>query len=603
MLESIKSTFRFLTKKEKFVWKTYTTLRAALSIFDLIGVMAIGIVATSIALFLTNGSDPNRVITLAGVSVTAVNVNTLPIYGSAILGLFLVKGLLSLFLARQSALFLASVDARAAAEIARTMYGSTISQAQSRSREESTFAIQVGSTTAFSGVLNSLSTVAAETTLFVLITLGFFLVNPVVASATLLYFSIVALVVNRIVGSRVARKGKKTVRTSIKANTHVSDLISVFREASTSGAKERFFDKIYDSKLESARSAAIQYVLASTPRYIIESALLVGLTILVIYQTLSFGVVQSATTLSVFLAGGFRLTGALLPLQTAILVINGNVARAKTALEILNTAGQMNSTLSEQVARKVKHSQQASIGVELRNVSFVHKDASKLAIEDVSLKIHPGSKVAIIGDSGAGKSTLADLICGILVPSSGEVLLGIEEWKVAPQEMAGLIGYVPQRPGLISGTIASNVAIGFRPGEINKDRVVESLKKACLWDLISGLPEGINTDVGNLRDNLSGGEIQRIGLARALYSNPKLLVMDEATSALDATSEHEVGKALSSLRGKTTIVLIAHRLNSVQNADKVFLMDSGKVIDSGSFQELVLRNPELSKTVNYLRID
>jgi ATP-binding cassette, subfamily B, bacterial PglK len=604
MLDSLRVTFGFLTRRELRVWRTYTALRAGLSIFDLLGVMAIGFVATSIALFLTNGSDPNRVVSFAGLEIPAVNIGTLPIYGAIILVLFLSKSVLALVLAKKSSMFLATVDARAAKEISRSLYGSGISQAQTKSREESTYAIQVGSTTAFSGVLNSLATVVAETTLFVLITIGFFLVNPWVTFATLGYFAVVALVVNRVVGLRVARHGKKLVKKSISANTNISDLISVFREVTTSGRKDEFFKRIHDAKLESARSTAIQFVLGSAPRYIIEAALLIGLTALVVQQALFHGIVESATTLSVFLAGGFRLTGALLPLQTAYLVIKGNLARAKTALEILVEHSTMDNSPADASTSLIDQEDKfGPVSVNVSTASFKHPGNPVPSVDDVSLEIHAGSKVAIIGDSGAGKSTLADLICGILNPDSGTVELSLADMKLQANRVRGIVGYVPQRPALVSGSIAENVALGLSPDEIDKPRVIDCLKQACLWDLVSSLPNGLSTDIGNLRDSLSGGEVQRLGLARALYTKPKLLVMDEATSSLDATSEHEVGKALSALKGKVTMIVIAHRLNTVQNSDKVFLMDSAKLVDSGNFQELVSRNPNLEKTVNLLQID
>lgn len=604
MLDSLRVTFGFLTRRELRIWRTYTTLRAGLSVFDLLGVMAIGLVATSIALFLTDGSDPNRVVSFAGLQIPAVNIATLPVYGSAILALFLTKSILALLLAKKSALFLASVDARAAREISRSLYGSGITRAQSKSREESTYAIQVGSTTAFSGVLNSLATVVAETTLFALITIGFFLVNPFVALVTLAYFGIVALVVNRIVGMRVARHGKKSVKKSISANTNISDLIAVFREVTVSGRKGTFFDRIHDAKLESAKSTAIQFVLGSTPRYIIEAALLIGLTALVVQQALFNGIVESATTLSVFLAGGFRLTGALLPLQTAFLVIKGNLARAKTALEILGKESNEDSNSgSSSGVMVVSNDYHGPVAVSLSSVSFKHSGSLEPAVDRVSMEIAAGSKVAIIGDSGAGKSTLADLICGILNPDSGQVELRLTELTLEPNRFPGVIGYVPQRPALISGTIAENVALGIPRKEIEQQRVIECLQQAFLWELVSSSPNGLATDIGNLRDSLSGGEVQRLGLARALYTSPGLLVMDEATSSLDATSEHEVGKALLKLKGKVTIIVIAHRLNTVQNSDQVFLMESGKLVDNGTFQELVARNANLEKTVNLLQID
>jgi ATP-binding cassette subfamily C protein len=155
----------------------------------------------------------------------------------------------------------------------------------------------------------------------------------------------------------------------------------------------------------------------------------------------------------------------------------------------------------------------------------------------------------------------------------------------------------------VSGTILENVALGENLENVRISDVIEALQFAQLLDLVDSLPEGVNTTLGKLQDGLSGGQMQRLGLARALYSKPSLLVMDEATSALDAESEAEIQKALELLRGKVTVVLIAHRLNTIQHADKVILVEEGGVKDFGTFQELIARNPSVERVVDLMRIN
>ena len=585
------------------MWGSFTSARAALSIFDLLGVMTIGFVGASIALFLTEGSDPSRTLKFAGLEVPAVNLSSLPTYVSLVLVLFLSKALFSVILARKSALFLANVDARAARKIAQGIYGYDLARAKGKTREEAIFAIQAGASSAFSGVLNSLSSFLAESLLFILISSAFFIVNPLATLGILVYFFLIALALNFFLGRRIKSYGRRSVKNTVNSGSHVADLLSVFRETSTAKNRDAFFERIYKTKLESARSSAIQSHLSAMPRYIIEAALLLGFTGIILYQAASDNLVESATTLSVFLAGSFRLTGALLPLQSAILSVKGNIPRSATALEVLDKLSPDLGVDAAFVESTDVPTFSSPPGVVFENVTFTHSDSEVSAVNGVSLNIEPGVKAAIIGESGAGKSTIADLLCGLISPISGQVSLLIGKDQLSPQALYGQIGYVPQRPNLISGDLSENVALGLASDLVDPDKVKASLVQAGLWEMVSALPMGIHTDVGNLRDNLSGGEIQRIGLARALYRDPILLVMDEATSSLDATSEAEVNKVLEKLRGRTTLVVIAHRLNTVQNSDQVFLMSSGKLIDSGSFSELVSRNPDLEKTVNLLRID
>jgi ATP-binding cassette subfamily C protein len=156
---------------------------------------------------------------------------------------------------------------------------------------------------------------------------------------------------------------------------------------------------------------------------------------------------------------------------------------------------------------------------------------------------------------------------------------------------------------LVSGTILDNVALAESDDTVNRERAMEALQLANLADLIARMPEGLDTPLGKLQDGLSGGQMQRLGLARALYTEPGLLVMDEATSALDAESEVEIQRALDSMRGKVTVVLIAHRLNTIQHADKVILVEDGQVKDSGTFKELISRNPSVERAVDLMRIE
>jgi ATP-binding cassette, subfamily B, bacterial PglK len=603
MKEPLKQTFAFMTKSERSKWALLTTLRALLSILDLAGVMAVGFVVTSIALFLTRGSDPNRVLEFAGFELLAVNAKTLPYAAALIVGLFLTKSVFSIIIARRAAFFVAKVEARSAKSLAQKIFSSDLDAARSKSAEEIMFAIQVGSPSAFNGLLNSLSTMISESVLFLLICFGFFLVNPPATFAAILYFGLVALVIQLIVGKRITRTSQRSVRGSLKANVYVSDLISVFRELSVLGLRQKYIDRLYQARVEAADGVATQAYLRGMPRYIIEAALLLGISGLGVFQALSGDIVDSAATLGVFLAGGFRLTGALLPLQSAFLEIRATIPRAQKAFDILGTTDKNNFESLNSETDNASAKEFSPLGVQVTNLSYCYPTASSNALEAVTLEIKPGEQVALIGASGAGKSTLADLIAGVLSPTVGKLELQLDGNAVARSDLAGAISYVPQRPGLVAGTIAENIALAVDSEAIDKEQVWRSLEKSHLSAVIKDLPEGIDTDLGNMKDRLSGGQLQRIGLARALYTNPGLLIMDEATSALDAESEAEIAAALNQIRSQVTVVLIAHRLNTIQHSDQVFLIDDGKLMDSGTFKELQKRNPSVARVVELMRVE
>jgi ATP-binding cassette subfamily C protein len=248
-------------------------------------------------------------------------------------------------------------------------------------------------------------------------------------------------------------------------------------------------------------------------------------------------------------------------------------------------------------------SKEPPVSVEVNRVQFRFQKSDSETLSDISFTIPAGSQAAIIGSSGSGKSTLADLILGLLEPSSGYVLINGTNPRDLIKSQPGLLGYVPQKPGTVRGTIAENIALGIELEDIDELKLAKSISDANLTSFIGSLPMGVNTDIGKRKDELSGGQLQRIGLARALYTEPKLLIMDEATSALDADSENEINKALDKMRGKVTVILIAHRLNTVQRSDIVFYLDRGKIEDSGTFTELLKSNATVRNLAKLMSVE
>jgi ATP-binding cassette subfamily C protein len=566
MLTAVKSSLAFMTPKERHRWYLLTGLRSILSLFDLIAILAIGFVVTSTAIFLTSGSDPSRILEFAGLQIPAVNAQTLPWVSASVLAMFILKALFSVILTRKAAFFVARVEARSARTIAEISFGGDLGDARKRSREEIMYAIQSGSPHAFNTLLNSVNVFLTESMLFIVICIGFLFVDPWATLAAVAYFGLIAFIMQYFVGSLMTKAGSIAAEGAVEANKAISDLLSVFRELLVLGKRKKYIDGIYRARVAAAESAATQYYLSGMPRYIIEAALLVGVALFVLAQALAGDIVKSAATIGVFLSGGFRLTAALLPLQNSLLTINGVLPSARTAHEILDRVKNRQGVQSEgslgnsyrAIPTQTKSGQPpVAVGVRFASVSFTYPGTLVSTLKGASFEIEPGTQVALMGPSGSGKSTIADLLCGVLSPSSGSISRYAQEaGHSSPREM-GSVSYVPQQPGLVSGTILDNVALAENSANIDRDHAIEAIRLAHLGELIKELPLGLDTPLGKLKDGLSGGQIQRLGLARALYTKPGLLVMDEATSALDAQSEAEIQRALEDMRGKVTVDLIA----------------------------------------------
>jgi len=601
VLNTVRKALAFLTPKELAKYYTFLGLRAFVAVFDLIGILAIGFLATSIALFITLGSDSNRVIEFAGIILPAVTAQTLPPVAALILVLFIAKAFVAIALTRQLAYFLARIEARSAKIVAQRAFGSGLGEARKHSREEIYFAIQSGSPSAFNALLNSIGTILAEGLLFALVICSFFLVDPVSAIGAMVYFGLIAVVIQFFIGNQMQKAAVKSTRGVVDANAAIGDLSEVIREATISNNKDYFLSKIHDARIRTASSNASQFVLVGMPRYIVETALIIAIALFVLIQSSSGDLVTAAGTVGVFLSGGLRLTASLLPMQSALLGIKQSIPVAEKALAFLTAKEE--PKYFEESKEFDPYERELPIRVELKNVEFSYPDADGVTLRSINLNIDPGQQAALIGHSGSGKSTLADLILGLIEPSSGTVKLDGKSPAKAIGSSPGRLAYVPQKPGMVSGTILENIALGVAMEDIDSARLQKAIRDSHLNEVIDALPDGLYTDLGKRRDELSGGQLQRIGLARALYTQPKLLVMDEATSSLDANSESQINIALDEMRGKVTVLLIAHRLNTVQRSDVVFLVEDGKLTASGTFPELLKSNKTVQNLVDLMSIE
>jgi ABC-type multidrug transport system fused ATPase/permease subunit len=229
-------------------------------------------------------------------------------------------------------------------------------------------------------------------------------------------------------------------------------------------------------------------------------------------------------------------------------------------------------------------------GIEVKNLNFKYEKSGQSVLSDINLKILSGEAVGFVGQSGSGKSTLIDIMLGLLDPLSGSVFVNENSIHEMKKDWQKTIGYIPQTIFLMDDSLRRNIAIGIADAEIEEVAIVEALKSAQLEDFVASLPEGLDTVVGERGVRLSGGQRQRIGIARALYHRPSVLVLDEATSSLDTETEHGVMQAVQALQGDKTVIIVAHRLSTVEYCDRLYRLDAGRIVDEGTFDEVMNRS-------------
>lgn len=406
--------------------------------------------------------------------------------------------------------------------------------------------------------------------------LGATLVVLVIGGAAGLFYRATRLRINRWGAERQLHEGLRL--------QHLQQGLGGAKDVKLLGREENFLAQYEEHNLRSAHAAQLQVALQQFPRLSLELLALTGLATLVISMTLQgrdmAGIVP---TLGLFAAAAFRLMPSVNRLLGAVQTLRFMLPVIDTLHAELQLAPPANTQIKDDVAIPFQSE------ISLQDISFTYPVAHTPALKRLTLTIKKGETVGFIGASGSGKSTLIDVILGLLSPSSGEILVDGRSVQKNLRSWQNQIGYVPQSIYLTDDTLRRNVAFGLPESQIDDLAVQKAVKAAQLEEFVVSLPEGLQTMVGERGIRLSGGQRQRIGIARALYHDPSVLVLDEATSALDSETEQGVMEAVDALHGSKTILIVAHRLSTVEHCDHLYRLDSGLMVDDGKPSAILRR--------------
>lgn len=600
MLAAARLSLSFVSRHERIVYFTLITLRSLVGLLDVLGIVLVGLVASIGAAQL----DPQGKRTeLLGFTIPRLDSSGLLLLVLVVLGVFIVKAVFAILLSWSIAQFISSIEVRNAHRLTEYLLRGSLRNAKRYSKAEFQYAITGASNWAFTGILNNVAAIITESFLLLVVAIAFFVVDPISALFALTYFGITVVGMQYFIGRSLKRAGNDAADGTVDATNAISDTLDTFREISVLARQELFLDRIHRSRSRIAQSGAVLQFLGGMPRYVVETALILGVVVFVGVQLLSGDLASGLATLGIFLAGGVRIMGSLLPLQTAVAALKINAERSRMALDLLQELPLERLAEWASGAEALDDDSGLGLTVALQDVRYRYAEGEPDTLQGISIDFAPGQHAAVIGPSGAGKTTLVDLILGLIEPDSGSVRIGGIEPNALRKLAPGIVSYVPQKPGLVSGSIAENIALGVDASDIDHELLAKVVKDAFLDEFIRGLPEGLDTSVGKQVDSLSGGQIQRIGLARALYVKPRLLILDEATSGLDASSEAFIGETLRKLKGTVTVIVIAHRLSTVQHADVVHVLEGGRVIASGDFKSVQASVPMVAEYVKLMSFD
>ena len=591
-LQTIRACASVLPAGDKQKIITVTTVQVALSFLDLVGVALIGVVgAISITGIQSQkpGATTQRIL-------TALNLDTFDFYSQVIAlsilsVIFLVgRTVLSMLFTRKYLRFLGNRSALITSALFSKLISQSILEVQKRSTQETLFLLTEGVRRITVGVLGNFVFLVADLSLLTVLTLGLFFVDPIVAIVTFILFGSVAVILHYSMAKKSREMGRVSSQFAISSNRHIVEAINSYREMYVRDRKNFYAQEI---EIERIKLSMIDAHLAFMPmisKYVLESAVVIGAFMIAGLQFALNDAKQAIGTLAIFMVAGSRIGPAIMRVQQGLLQIGTAMGSAEPTLRLVQELEKVHVNLNRLSDLDTEH-QGFHPNIEVKDLKFTYPDSPQVGINNVNFSLKAGQSLAIVGSSGAGKTTLVDLILGILIPSNGEVRIGGLPPNEAISTWPGGISYVPQDVAIIDGSVRQNICMGFSEELIPDSRLWSALESARLVDFVTALPSGLDSHVGDQGSKISGGERQRIGIARALLSNPKLLILDEATSSLDGGTETEISDSIQLVKGKVTVVLIAHRLSTVRNADLVMYLENGhpQIIDT--FEEVRKRVP------------
>lgn len=386
-------------------------------------------------------------------------------------------------------------------------------------------------------------------------------------------------------------KGKmKSAGQEMRRNTALKDQYSYqavngIKEITVLDRRKNFVDKFKKAAEVDARITVINGFISACPDRILEGVCIAGFMGIVCIEILIGKDLNTfIPILGTFAVGAFRILPSISKISSRLNSIVFYRPCLQSTYDNLRAIREYDQNNEDESDNNDEQSTAYSlisfeIKIEIKNICWKYLNAKENVLHDLSLTIHKGESIAFIGASGAGKTTLADMIMGLLKPQSGTVKMdGIDIFSI-PHQWCKIVGYVPQTVFLIDDTVRSNVAFGLEREEICDDMVWEALEQAKLREFVQNLPHGLDTIVGERGVKFSGGQRQRIAIARALYENPDILVLDEATSALDHETETAVMESIDALQGSKTLIIVAHRLSTIRNCDKVYEIKDGIAVE------------------------
>jgi ABC-type multidrug transport system fused ATPase/permease subunit len=575
-----------------------------LALFDLLGVALLGIIGALSVYGIQSKSPGDRINQI--LDLTNLNQfdfqQQVAILGGIAAFVLIFKTITSVFLVRKTLFFVSRRGAIISSNLIRDLFSKSVTDVHRFTNQEIIYSSTAGVENLTGRVVGSGLIIFSDLVLLIVLFVGLLFINSSISISIFVTFSAVGLALNKYMRSNAYKLGTEETRITVESNDKILEALNSYRELTVKNRRSFYIDRITLLRTEYAEVSVKRNFMPNLSKYVFEISLIVGSFLIAGIQFALYNSSQAIASLAIFFAASGRVAPAILRIQQSTVYLRIGLGTVEKTIEMINLA---RSGYHDELIKTTKSFDHKDFQpeVEIKNLSFKHKNNEIFSIANLSLDVMSGSQVAITGSSGAGKTTLVDLILGVYANNSDSVKISGLTPLSAFARWPGSVAYVPQNITIMNSTIRENITQGFEFDILDEDRVWRALEVAHLDEFVKSLPLQLDTHVGEFGNQLSGGQRQRLGIARALFTSPKLLILDEATSALDGETEALISKTIKELKGKCTVIIIAHRLSSVMNADKVVYMDGGKILAQGTFPEVRKLSPNFEKQVKLMGMD
>lgn len=474
------------------------------------------------------------------------------------------------------------------------LYGTSAYLHQRRRSSEDIFqTVNVYVPTSVSGVVTGVIQILTDGVAILAILLALLILSPLATGIALVFFGGAAVLIQALLKPRIIRYGELIREANLRSWRYLSPAVDGYKEVRLVEAGAELARSYADTRREVNRHGRAATILGELPRYLLEIIMILGILVIALALFATSDQQEALTFLGVFGVASVRIMPALVRVLGTVSAVRSNSPNLQGLVDEVQS-------LRAETGREDQDEAAHAFGpndILFEDVTFQFPDATDPVLDGVSGRIPFGKTVALVGGSGAGKTTFVELLMALLAPDMGAITVGGASIHDHPVSWRRQLGVVAQDVYLLDQSVRENIAFGVPTELIDEDRVNRAVALAQLSDFVAEMPQGLDTVIGYRGARVSGGQRQRIGIARALYRDPQVLILDEATSALDNETEARITRTIEGLHGSITIVVVAHRLSTVKNADAIMFFSRGKITDVGTMSELVRRNPEFAELV------